>query len=58
MAHCPVVETPPCHPVTGAIGGALRALWEEEGWCLVPGLLPARGHHGRPGRDVGAVPHR
>ncbi len=42
MAHCPVVETPPRHPVTGAIGGALRALWEEEGWCLVPGLLPAQ----------------
>ena len=28
--------------MTSAIGGRdLQAQWEEEGWCLVPGLLPA-----------------
>jgi hypothetical protein len=36
------VEAAPCDPVTTAsIGGALQARWEEEGWCLVLGLLPA-----------------
>ena len=25
----------------GAIGGAEQARWEEDGWCLVEGLLPA-----------------
>ncbi len=27
--------------MTDAIGRVLQARWEEEGWCLVPGLLPA-----------------
>ena len=40
----------------GVIGGAEQAQWEEEGWCLVQGLLPAEAVAAARAALAGAVP--
>ena len=42
----------------GVVGSEEQAHWEEEGWCLVQGLLPEEAVEAAGRRAPGTVPHR